>query len=246
MRKLFIKSMTLGAAMLGLSFLTPAAKALNFVPQSEGEINVGLGSSLAGSYLDVSSLFSSIVSEVDSTTGTRSRLFVDKAGTANNYGSIFFQTFDTGTSEEQDNFWLRPVAMRNETTPLTENGQLEVGTFTFNFAQPLEKLLIRWFDTEDVGTGILSVNGIALNEFVTPGANKNIFEQMLTNVNSITLKFGNAQSSVIPSTGDGVLAQFEGTPVASVPEPGMTLGLAAIAGGGFLNWSRRKKKATLS
>lgn len=238
MNQIPLLSIALATSVFSLGLVTSRADAASLVPQQEGEINVGLGSALGGgNYLDINSLFESIVSEEDETTGTQSRLFVDKAGTANNYGSVSFQAFDVGTTEQQESFWFRPVAMRNATTPLAENGQLEVGTFTFNFVNPIAKLLISWFDVEDVGTRVLAINGQDVNNAVPPGENKNIQEQLLSDVSSITLKFGNAQSSQF-GTGDGVLAQFEST--ASVPEPGANLGFGVLAAAGAVALYRRQ------
>jgi hypothetical protein len=227
----FLSVSAFGAGVLfGIS--ASPARAFTFVPQEEGEINVGLGDALGGnSYLATPSL--TVTSLVDNSTGTRSRLFVDKAGTTNLYGAIQFLARDAGTSEESNNYWFRPVAVKADgVTSLVEQGQLEVGTFQFDFANPVSQLVVRLFDTEWQGGTSFSVNGGGWID-VLAGENNNIRELQLNNVSSLVLNLGEHYGA----TGDGVNAQ-----VAAVPEPTTMAGLA-LAGAGFAAMRRRRQSA---
>lgn len=225
----------LSSACLGTMPL--AASAIDFVPKQQGEINVGLG--CLDTCIDVGSIFESIVSLDDDTTQTKSRLFVDYFGmddVEQSFGqganTVVLRTRDAGTNAS--GFWFRPSEVEpdggNE-----EMGQLEVGTYRFNFARRLEELTIDFFDTESKNsTGVLAINGqaIATPDFVMKGEDGNIVSQTFTNVNSIELKLGLDRAS---GTGDGVDFRMSGIP--SVPEPAMIVGLMAIAGLGL----RRKQ-----
>jgi hypothetical protein len=223
----------LAASVVGLGAIAPVAQAMSLVPQ-QGEVNVGFDSCLGSDceYLPLNPLIESIVSLTDDSTGTQSRLFVDKAGSENTYGGVKFLAKDIGTSEGSGDFWFRPAAMKaNGTDTLVENGQLEVGTFKFTFSQILSDLTLSWFDTErQGGTGYTAFdengNEIASGT-VASGSNNNVRETPLTNVKSIILNLGERHGS----TGDGVNFQVDG--VAAVPEPGLMMGLGAfvVAGG---------------
>lgn len=229
-----IGSATLGAGIAFVANLAPAS-AISLVPQQEGELNVGLGTALANSYIATPGF--SITSLVDSSTGTKSRLFVDKAGTANSYGNgaIQFLASDIGTSEVGGSYWFRPVTMQaNGVTPLVENGQLEVGTFKFAFDKTIEQLTVRWFDTEYANTTSFNVNGSSEIGFVPAGADKNIYTKTFTNVSSLVLNLGERGGKF--GTGDGVNFQAE-----AVPEP-MTMAGVALAGAG-LSWVRRRRQS---
>lgn len=231
-------------ASLSIGMLAPKAEAVSLVPQQEGEVNVGFSSCLGTgcSYISGNSFFSSVESLVDSSTGTRSRLFVDRAGTANTYGGVKFSSKDLGTTEDMMNqFWFRPVAMAaNGINALVEGGQLEVGTFKFTFAQVMQDLTINWFDTEyKNGTSYLVeyADGSKGTGVIAAGANNNIQLTTLSNVSAITLNLGQRHGG----TGDGVNFQMSGEPT-DVPEPGLAIGLGAVAVAGIL--ARRKAQAT--
>jgi hypothetical protein len=225
--KFAVLSLALTASAVGLGVSAPSASAVSLVPQFETEVNVGVG----GGCIDPSRCLtdlspygiSSIVSLIDSTSGTRSRLFVDNLATANTYGGIMFKHVDEGTNPA--GYWFRPSEARRNGDVGEEKGRLEVGTFTFNFTQAIDRLLVRYFDTEQNGqTGVLQVNGVAVPaSYVPAGPNGNIFEQTLTNVSSITLKLGQDYPNTNPISGDGVDIQLE-----SVPEPGTVGALGTL------------------
>jgi len=225
--------------------IAPAASAINLVPSQEGEINVGVGASVdSKGYLDTSSFGYSIRSlEFTARKGnadltTMSRLFVDQAGTSNRYGSGFsFQGRDIGTSDQNRAFWFRPAStIHTSGGGLIENGQLEVGRFLFTFHNPLESLVLSFFDVEAAGTSILSLNGQGFNQAIAPGANNSFRQVTLNNVSTLELMLGNANTGSRNATGDGVLLQASGQPV---PEPASMLGIAA-AGAGIAAARRRK------
>lgn len=240
----------LAASIAGVGAIAPDAQAGNFVPQQEGEVKVlnsdgsDAFSSCLGSgcsYIDLGSIIKSVESLVDDSTHTQSRLFVDKAGTENTYGGIEFKSKDLGTAqfnngEEFGEYWFRPVAMKEDgVNPLVENGQLEVGTFKFTFSQILGDLTVNWFDTEKAGKTRYTVedgDGNMTTGVVSAGANNNIQSSTFTNVKAITLNLGEQ----FGSTGDGV--NFQGH--ATVPEPGLMMGLGAMAIAG--GWGVRKRQ----
>jgi hypothetical protein len=223
--------------------MATAATAGDFVPQQQGEINVGLGC-LDGvaSCLELDPIFASIESLTDATSGTQSRLFVDYFGAGDEvmtYGSgddtVRFKTKDAGTNSM--GYWLRPsersVGGGNE-----ETGQLEVGTFRFNFAQTLAELTIDFFDTESRNsTGVLAINGVDLDnpDYVAQGRDGNVVSQTFYNISSLDLKLGLDKTS---GTGDGVNFRMSGVPAQDVPEPAAAVGLLAIAGLGFFRRQR--------
>lgn len=200
---------TLAATLLGSS-----AFAGTLVPQEEGELDVGFG--CLETCIALPDLISSIESLVDSTTGAKSRLFVDDVtGSANNYGGgVNLEQGDVGTNSS--GFWYRPVDTEEE-------GQLEVGTFTFNFAKVLSNLAVDFFDTEVGGqTGVLAVNGVAAPSYLPGMGDSNIQSLTFSDVSSITLKLGYDFET---GTGDGVNFRMA-TPV---PEPASVLGLGVVA-----------------
>ncbi|MGB3404993.1 MAG: LEVG family PEP-CTERM protein [Microcoleaceae cyanobacterium] len=228
-RPLLGSILTIAAASAAFgSFVTPA-KAIGLVPDQEGEIDVGVEIEDA-EYLsnDLFPFIESIISEVDETTGSRSRLFIDNFTTENEYvGGVSFRTRDSGTNAE--GFLFRPSEYDEETGLSEERGRLEVGTFTFNFNTLFEELTISYFDTESVdSTGAIAINGVALEnpDWVPQGDNNNIFTQTFQDIESITLKLGR---DTISGSGDGVNFQIAGTPAtATVPEPATLGGLAII------------------
>jgi len=238
----------IAASVITAGFFASPASAFSLVPQQEGEVNVGLGNCLGSgcSYLSLDPLLGSVDSLVDSSTGTRSRLFVDKFGTANTYGGVQFLSKDIGTADETGDYWFRPVAMKsNGVDPKLEQGQLEVGTFRFNFASTLDLLNVRWFDVEylkgDRGTSytIGFSNGTTSSGMLLAGLQSNIQSQSFNNVSWIELNLGEKYAR----TGDGVNVQLEGEPE-SVPEPGLVFGLGSMAVIGLL--SRAKKSTQLA
>jgi len=237
------------AATVATGFMASSASALSLVPSEEGEVDVGLGACLSPSsesetgdsceYLTLSSLIGSVES-VANPDGTFSRLFVDDLTTANNYGSVVkFQAGDAGTVPE--GFWFRPSELEEE------QGQLEVGTFRFNFTEVLPELKIAYFDTESSGTtgvpdsgGVLDTDGVldAGSNPILPGPDGNISYQIWKDVSFITLKLGQ-DNPMVGESGDGVDFQLETT--ADIPEPASTLGLGALGLMGALGLRKRNK-----
>jgi hypothetical protein len=230
--QLFKSVLAVATASMALGSFATQASAVNLTPSQEGEIDVGLGCIDPNQCLETSdnNLFpfiDSIVSEVDATTGWKSRLFIDNRATKSVYGeNITLQQQDAGTNHA--GFWFRPSEY-NEDGYSEERGQLEVGTYTFNFSTVFEELTLKWFDTEsNKTTGAIAINGVAVEEWVPSGSNNNIFEQTFKDVQSITLKMGKDNPS---GTGDGVNFQMFGTPAPapeSVPEPATLGGLAVV------------------
>jgi hypothetical protein len=239
---------TTTTALLALGTITAfnqSANAYSLVPQQEGEVNVGLnvGCALTNSCLTLDPLVKSVTSLTDSTTGAKSRLFVDDLLTLSEYdgGAIQFLAKDAGTNPS--GFWFRPV----ETGELEEKGQLEVGTFKFEFTEVIPELTLAYFDTEAANstgvtswTGknpILQTDGIlaAGNNPVLAGPNSNIAYQTWTNVSYITLKLG---KDYAVGTGDGVDFQIDAE---GVPEPSTTLGLGILGLFGALKLRKRQQ-----
>ncbi|MDX2100282.1 MAG: LEVG family PEP-CTERM protein [Leptolyngbyaceae cyanobacterium bins.59] len=243
MLKLTALVVALSASTLSLASLAGAASAASLMPTAEGEVNVGFANPLqtGSSYVATSGF--KVTSFVDSSTNTKSRLFVDRAGTANTYGPIAFRSNDIGTAEGTQQLWFRPVAMKADgITPRVEQGQLEVGTFKIDFDNVMASLNVRWFDTEDLGTAFkaLDVLGNVMSGDITPGGNNNIVTKQFANVKSLILDLGQANSPKFRSTGDGVNFQLSGVPQ-SVPEPATLTGLALLVGGALM--SRRRLAA---
>jgi hypothetical protein len=228
--------------MLLVGSVAPAASATSLMSQinTEGELDVGLGCLDAAQCLDAAGLpyISSITSLVDSTTGTKSRLFIDNLNTANEYDeNTFLEERDAGTNHV--GWWFRP-------SEYEENGQLEVGTFQFDFSTVLSSLTVDFFDIESKETGILAINGesLASPDFVTWAesgfADGNIVSQTFTDISSITLKLGR---DVDNGTGDGVNFRFSEIVAAApedVPEPATVLGLLGV--GAIAAVSHRKQQ----
>ncbi|MEM6520286.1 MAG: LEVG family PEP-CTERM protein [Cyanobacteria bacterium P01_C01_bin.70] len=251
-QKLLCSIASLGASAACLAGMSTSASAMNFVPQQQGEINVGLG--CLESCITVDPIFESIVSLEDSTSGTQSRLFVDYFGDGdktttygNGQSKVKFKTKDAGTNST--GFWFRPSERQvlgqddagNDIFGTEEKGQLEVGTYLFNFSQTLEELTIDFFDTESWDTtGVLAINGQSLDnpDYVAKGRDGNVASQTFYNVTSLELKLGFDKAK---GTGDGVNFRMSGVPAPqSVPEPAAALGLLAIAG---LGLARKQKSA---
>ena len=228
MKVTILKSiMAVTTASIAFSGFATQASAVGLTPNQEGEVNVGVEVEGA-EYLsnDLFPFIESIVSEVDDTTGAKSRLFIDSFSTSNTYaGGVQLGTKDAGTNHQ--GYWFRPSEYVNGTSE--ENGQLEVGTFTFNFNTVFEDLTINWFDTEfNNSTGVTAINGVALENpnWVAKGSDSNIFTQTFSNIESITLKLG---KDTVNGTGDGVNFQLLGNPAPkSVPEPASLGGLAIV------------------
>lgn len=253
-----VASLLAASAAVTGSLAPSASAAILLPPQRETEIDVGLGcvSGLDADCIDKAEfgvelpLISDIVSLIDSTSGTRSRLFIDDLTTANSFsgapGTVLFTAGDEGTTPE--GFWFRPSETRNGGSVGEESGRLEVGTYTFTFKNPLSKLLIRYFDTEVANfTRVLDTDGTLLVDdgpFTGPnpvpsGPNGNVQYQTWTNVSTITLKLG---QDFAQGTGDGVDFQFEATE--SVPEPAALAGLGLVAGAMAVSRRRRATKTS--
>jgi len=243
---------TLGAGCLAVA-IAPAASAFTLVPDREGEINVGLGSSLSNDgYLDTQNLGYTVeslafdVNRNNRTTTTQSRLFVDRANTSNTYnGGISFQSRDIGTSENNGALWLRPVAMIQQGSGILERGQLEAGLFRFNFATALRDLTLSFFDVETRGTSVVRVNGEEVNMAIAPQGDRKTSTLSLANVRTLEVMIGNANTSGVNrngrfGTGDGVLVSGTGTTSEDVPEPATMASIALAAGG--LSWMRRRRQ----
>jgi len=237
MKNNFVTSIvTLLAATATLAAIAPSASAGSFVPQEEGEIDVDLGTALTGDYIDLTGTgIASVVSETDASTGSKSRLFVDKAGTDNTYGDVEFDAKDIGTSDGSGDYWFRPVAFDANGTDLLEGGQLEVGPFTFNFEETIKAITLSFFDTEGEGTSF-SANGTEY--FVEAGKNKNVQEFTVFDVSSLTVNLGEA--GAVFKHGDGVNLQIG---LAAVPEPATALGLMVAAGLSTAALKRKQKAA---
>ena len=234
MKSLFFRTLLAAATTVALGTIASSSYAVSLVPDSEGEIDAGLGCLDEAQCIRPESLsfVESIMSETDETTGSRSRLFVDDLTTENVYGSdVSFSTTDAGTNPAD--IWFRPVAYLEGSDFYPEEGQLEVGTYTFEFGTLLEELTIDYFDTESANTtGVVAINGMSLGspDWVQSGSNGNVFSQTFADVSSFTLKLGlyDPDGMSVKAPGDGVRFRLAATP-ASVPEP-MTIGGLAVVG----------------
>ena len=246
MRKLNVIAAIFGLG-LGFAAAAPAANATNLIPQREGEIELTnlpvLDESKA---IDTSELGFSVTSLLFDEAGTGeidyglSRLFVDAKGTENSYGSgtgaVKFGTRDGGTTENENEFWLRAAAIQTDGVA-SEGGELEVGRFLFEFERELEEITIDFFDVESFGSGILEVNGNSVTDMLlVAGDNGNTQSLTLNNVSSLVLQLGNTNGV---GKGDGVT--ISGVQVVqSVPEPTTTLSLGALAVAGMFGVKKRK------
>jgi len=255
MSKFNLVATTLFTSTLGLSIATgmSAAHASSLVPQKEGEIkltNVGCIVS-AADCIDTSSLGYTVTSKPYDFDGKApqyglSRLFVDNSATANNWGfGISFPQVDAGTNPPENQNWLRPVAYLGKdasslpTGTPAEHSNLEVGQFEFHFKKTVSELKLNFLDVEDKNfSGILSLNGKAINNLLPAGPNNSIQSLTLKDVNSFVVQLGKTgPDSVFPNTGDGVDLQ-----ISKVPEPTNTVGLVALIFG--ILGLRRSKKVT--
>ncbi|NEO85763.1 MAG: PEP-CTERM sorting domain-containing protein [Spirulina sp. SIO3F2] len=238
--KLFSSLVAVATVATGI-YATPAL-AFDFVPQQEGEIDVGLG--CYDNCIQLDPIFESIVSLTDSSSGSRSRLFVDNLSTANTYNAggsneLFFKTKDAGTNN--GGFFFRPSEYNEGSDYSEETGQLEVGTYTFNFSRVISELSIDFFDTESRGTGIMYLNGQDVRQadgsWINPGGNNNLQTRTFFDVSSITVTFGNDSPN---GTGDGVNFRLSGTPANAAPEPFSMIGAGLALGAGALLKNRKK------
>ncbi|NES72646.1 MAG: PEP-CTERM sorting domain-containing protein [Okeania sp. SIO2D1] len=243
MNSKFLSTALLATATLAtVGMFAPQASATSLVPQMETEIDVDLGCLDPdpdkcidkGEFSTFLPWIANISSLVDATTGEKSRLFVDHLATKSTYTDgdtlIRFKSKDAGTNP--DGYWFRPSEVNEE------KGQLEVGTFQFDFTKTIRKLTIDFFDTEKANsTGILAINGVELDQpiYIADGPNGNIAEEMLFDVNSITLKLGNDK---LNSTGDGVDFRLH----KDVPEPTTALGLLVVGALGAASARKRGQK----
>ncbi|AKG22888.1 LEVG family PEP-CTERM protein [Calothrix sp. 336/3] len=244
----FLAKTVLGAAVsLGCVAAMPSAHAASLIPQMEGEISTtNLGCLDATQCINTSTLGYQVTSlAYGDSNKYQGRLFVDKTGTANSYSngglSINFGQTDAGTNGTQ--FWFRPVALENGTA--IEGGQLESGKFLFEFDQEYSEISLDFFDVESTGfSGILELNGQALNQTLNAGDNNGTQRLTLKNVKSFIVQLGQPNSAQFQSTGDGVLLSgLNGTKTASVPEPGTVVSLSMLGVAGVFGLRKRKKAA---
>lgn len=243
MRKFNVLAAIFGLG-LGFAAAAPAANATSLIPSQEGEIQLtNLQALDANQAIDTSDLGFSVTSllfDNDSSQNVNyglSRLFVDAKGTENDYGDGFirFGSQDGGTTEEENQFWLRAAAIQTDGVA-SEDGELEVGRFLFEFDQELDKVSLDFFDTEKSGvTGILEVNGQSMNDmFLDKGPDGNMQTLTLNNVSSFVIQLGQTNGR---GSGDGVTLAG----VQSVPEPTTTISLGALAVAGMFGVKKRKK-----
>ncbi|MBF2016131.1 MAG: LEVG family PEP-CTERM protein [Rivularia sp. T60_A2020_040] len=249
------------AAIFGLGLglaAAPAAHAVSLIPTQEGEIilkNQGLFNDdseykcIAGeNCIDTSKKGFSVTSlqydfDDKSPIYGLSRLFVDKKGTANDYGfGIKFSAKDLGTNEGEGEYWLRGVAYEQgkdgKFNP-AEKGELEVGRFLFEFGREFDQIVLDLFDVEASGfSGVLEVNGQKIEDMLlAAGPDGNTQTLMLNNVSSFVLQLGQPRTEGFSKTGDGVSLSA----VRSVPEPTTTFSLGALAVAGMFGVKKRQK-----
>ena len=237
-----LKQLSALSILIGSFSFAAGANAASIVPTTEGEIQLTNLTCLGGSVTCINTTTQSIPYQVTSLnydTNTTpqyglSRLFSDGSGTANNWGfGINFDATDIGTNAPVGEYVFRPVAYNTGGTPI-EKGQLEVGKFSFDFlGKTVNQIQLDFFDTESNGTGVTEINGAAVSQQITPGANNNLQTITLNNVSSFTVQLGNAYEN------DGVDLAV------TVPEPTNIIGLAGIAivGGLQLRKKRLVKKS---
>lgn len=243
MKSPFLPSLLLVGATVATGIFASPALAFDFTPTQEGEIDVGLG--CYDNCIPTPTIFKSITSLVDSTTGSRSRLFVDNASTANVYNAggsnqLTFLEADAGTN--WGGYFFRPSEYNEATDSSETTGQLEVGTFKFEFTSTLAELNMDFFDTEKAeNTGILSINGVAVNDWLAAGADGNVQSRSFANVDSITLKLG-FDNPEVGRGGDGVNFKMGGTLAsdAATPEPFSMIGAGLALGAGAFLKNRKK------
>ncbi|MBW4673745.1 MAG: LEVG family PEP-CTERM protein [Desmonostoc geniculatum HA4340-LM1] len=239
MKKFTILATTLAASTISLNVVggISKAQAASLVPPVEGEIQLTNVACLTGSCIDTTAYGYTVTSQNYNADYLPSLLFSDDSSTPNSYGfGISFGKPDGGTNTIAGENWFRPVARRTN-GKLPENGQLEVGQFKFDFASTISELVLSFFDVEDIGTSILSVNGVAYGGTITPGSDANIKKVTLTNVNSLEVKLGNIGGRF--ATGDGVRLDVNQT----VPEPGTTMSLGVLGLVALFGLQKRKKSS---
>ncbi|MFN6559604.1 MAG: LEVG family PEP-CTERM protein [Nostoc sp. ChiSLP01] len=239
MKKLTILATTIAASTIGLNVIggISKAQAASLVPPVEGEIKLTNVACLTGNCIDTVPYGYTVTSQNYNANYKPSLLFSDDSATSNSYGfGISFAKPDAGTNSIAGENWFRPVAIRSN-GELPENGQLEVGKFTFNFTSTISELVLSFFDVEDIGTSILSVNGNPFVGTISPGDNANIKKVTLTNVNSLELKLGNIGGKF--ATGDGVRLDVNQT----VPEPGTTMSLGVLGLVALFGLQKRRKNS---
>jgi hypothetical protein len=239
-----ITSLIAGISLISGTF---KAQAMSLVPQTEGEIKLTNVSCLGGSItcIDTTSLGYTVTTQPFDFDNKglllgKSRLFVDKPTTANNWGfGITFKVPDAGTNPTEE-YVFRPVAYRannpdaDPTGTPAEKGQLEIGRYLFDFlGKTYSEVEIKFYDTEALASGIIKVNGVDVNTVLNPGTNNNVQTLKLKDVSNFVIQLGTTDSSIKP--GDGV--SFD----VSVPEPTSVLGLAAIAATAAVGMRKRKK-----
>ncbi|TBR57306.1 PEP-CTERM sorting domain-containing protein [Westiellopsis prolifica IICB1] len=248
MHKFHFLAAMMGTALgLGVIAGAPAAHAGSLIPRQEGEIKTNLACLDSTKCLSTNSLGYTVTSlDFDGAGGYgASRLFVDDRATSNTYQGqglkVSFGTKDAGTNTGINEYWLRPVAI-TESGKLPENGQLEVGRFLFEFTNVMSEINLDFFDVEDIGTGVLLINGKSVNNMMlSAGKNNGIQALTFYDVKSFEVQLGNGHSQKFPKYGDGVnLSGIEGTPKA-VPEAGTIFGLSALSIAGMFGLRQRKK-----
>ncbi len=247
MKKFTILATTLAASTLSLSLFggMSQAQAGSLVPTVEGEIHLTNIGCLSGvNCIETSPLGYTVTSlpydvdGIDPQFGL-SRLFVDERSTVNNYGfGINFLSQDEGTNTPSQEYFFRPVAYFADTSDAlptgqpAENGRLEVGKYEFDFANQIGELELAFFDTERDGTTVIKTDkdgNTSLVSLIPTGPDGNIQTIKLTDVKSFVVQLGNA------SLRDGVNLQV------SVPEPGTTMSLGALALTALFGLQKRKK-----
>ncbi|MEM6403468.1 MAG: LEVG family PEP-CTERM protein [Cyanobacteria bacterium P01_D01_bin.116] len=246
MRKFNVAAAVLGLG-LGFAAAAPAANAASLIPQQEGEIQLTNLQTLDPNQTINTNPFGFSVTSLEFDDAEKpgieyglSRLFVDAKGTENSYGSgtgaVKFKTRDVGTTEDENEFWLRAAAIQTDGVA-SEGGELEVGRFLFEFERELEEITIDFFDVESFGSGILEVNGNSVTDMLlVAGDNGNTQSLTLNNVSSLVLQLGNTNGV---GKGDGVTISGVQA-VESVPEPTTTLSLGALAVAGMFGVKKRK------
>lgn len=239
MKKFTVVAKALFLSTLGLGIVGQMpSSAASIVPQQEGQIQLTNTPCITSAVnpvncIDTTSLGYTVTSLPHNPNFQESLLFSDNSATANKWGmNIEFDKPDIGTNPTANQYVFRPVAVRADGT-LPENGQLEVGQFLFDFmGKTINEVKLNFFDVEDSNfTSILLVNGNPFNQLLPGGANDNIQSVVLKNVQSFQVQLGRPFNP----TGDGVNLQV------SVPEPGTTLSMSALAVAGMFGFRQRKK-----
>ncbi|MGM3305889.1 LEVG family PEP-CTERM protein [Anabaena sp. WFMT] len=250
MRKFNSLAATFTASVVGLSLFggVSKAQAAFMVPPIEGEIKlVGTGCVTDATCIDTSAYGYTVESLNFGVAGYgKSLLFSDDSTTANNQNfgafAINFLGIDAGTNSP-DGTWFRPVAVKvngdGTVASLPEDGQLEVGKYKFDFlGETLSKIVLTFFDVEDIGTKISQINGVGANINIAPGPDGNFQTVTLTNVSSFNVNLGKIGGKMKP--GDGARLQVE------VPEPTTILGLGALGMASAFGLRKSKKASPVA